>query len=133
VSAIDHWVLQDEVPVIDKDDYYFAIEEYRRGEDQMVFLHLTVHKWTPSVFKEILRNWKLFREYVTCPLYAIGGVEHPEKWEAFVSRLGFKFLIDVVCENGAKRRLFVHYKENNKAQNERQVSTVYDLVGKLHH
>jgi hypothetical protein len=115
---IDGWVPQGETAVLDKPEYYFALEEFRRGEDQMVFVHITVRKWTVSVFKEILRNWKLFREYVTCPLYAIGGVEDLDKWETFVSRLGFKFLQDVICENGEHRRLFIHFK-NNKAANVR--------------
>lgn len=107
------WVPQEEVTVHDTDTYFFALEEFRRGEDQMVFLHLVVHEWKPSVFKEILRNWKLFRKHVTCPLYVVAGVEDVEKWEAFVSLLGFKPFIDVVLENGRPRRLFVHFKENN--------------------
>jgi hypothetical protein len=124
------WVPQEEVTVHDKPEYFFALEEFRRsrasdaGTDQMVFLHLTVHEWKPSVFKEILRNWKIFRKHVTCPLYVVGGVEDVEKWEAFVSLLGFKPFIDVVLENGRSRRLFVHFagatsvKEHNKATHE---------------
>ena len=114
----DAWVAQEEVTVHDKPEYYFALEEFRHGEEQMVFLHLTIHSWKPSVFKEILRNWKLFRKHVTCPLYVVAGVEDVEKWEAFVSLLGFKPFIDVVLENGRPRRLFVHFKENNKATHE---------------
>ena len=112
---INDWVPQEEVTVHDTNTYYFALEEFRRGEDQMVFLHLTIHEWKPSVFKEILRNWKLFRKHVTCPLYVTAGIAAVEKWEAFVSLLGFKPFIDVVLENGTPRRLFVHFKENNKA------------------
>lgn len=128
---MDEWQIQEEVPVVDNDDYYFALEEYRRGNDQMVFVHLTVHKWTPRVFKELIKRWKQFREYVTCPLYAVGGVEDVEKWEAFVSLLGFKFLMNVVCENGAERRLFIHNKENNK--NERKVLPDDKLVRHSEH
>lgn len=106
-----HWELQEEVSVIDKAEYYFALEEYRRGDDRMVFIHLCVHVWTPSVYKEVLRNWKMFRECVTCPLFAVAGVEDVAKWERFVTRLGFKFVSNVICENGAERRLFIHIKE----------------------
>lgn len=114
----DDWVCLGETPAIDKDEYYFAIEELRRaapsgvGEDQMIFVHLLVYEHSVSIYKEILRNWKLFRECVTCPLYAVCGVKDTVKWEKFVSRLGFKFLMNIVCENGEARRLFVHKKEN---------------------
>jgi len=114
------WQISEEQPIIDKDAYYFAIEEFRRGEDQMVFVHLTVHDWSLRTFKEILRNWKLFRSHVSCPLFAVGGVQDAAKWERFVSRLGFKFHSNVVCENGAERRLFIHTKEK---EDERQFST----------
>jgi hypothetical protein len=103
-----------ETEVINKDEYRFTVEEFKRGEDQMVFLHIDILKWTPSVFKELLRNWKFFREHVTCPLFAYAGADQ-ETWEHFVTRLGFRFFQDVVCENGALRRLFVHTKENNNA------------------
>ncbi len=109
------WIAQPEQIVHDKDEYHFAVEEFRCGEKQMLFLHLTIHKWSPSVYKEILRNWKLFREFVTCPVFATGGhVTDTLKWEHFVSRLGFKFLQDVVLENGAERQLFVHKKEQQE-------------------
>lgn len=115
------WLAQDEHALIDKDTYYFAVEEFRCGERSMLFLHLMVHHWTPTVFKEILRNWKLFRECVTCPVFAVGGVEDTEKWERFVKRLGFQFHMDIVCENGAHRRLFIHSVNKNK--NEPSFST----------
>ena len=105
------WQAQPEVILIDKAEYHFAVEEFQRAGDRMVFLHLTIHQWTPAVYKEILRNWKLFRECVTCPLYAVGGAKDPATWERFVSRLGFKFLSNAVCENNAERRLFIHIKE----------------------
>lgn len=126
--AVTEWVPEEEVPILDTDNYYFALEEFRRGKDQMVFVHLTVHNWTPKVFKEIIKNWKLFRECVTCPLFALGGVEDQEKWEAFVKLLGFTPLQEVICENGAKRRLFIHIKNNNKASHERQVVPNHEPV-----
>lgn len=107
------WTPQGEVPIIDCPDYYFSLEEFRRGEDQMVFVHVNVYRWTASVFKEILRNWRLFRQHVVCPLFAVAGEDSSEKWERFVSRLGFKFHSNVVCENGAERRLFVHILDKN--------------------
>lgn len=125
----DDWRALDEQVLIDKDTYHFAIEEFQRGEDRMLFVHLRVRKWSLSVFKEILRNWRLFRECVTCPVYAVGGVDDTTKWERFVTRLGFRYLTDVVCENGATRRLMLHTKNNNKAVNELQILTDAEPVG----
>lgn len=107
-----------EIPVIDKPEFYFAFDEFRRDNNVMLFVHLTVRKWCPSVFKEILATFRLFRQYVTCPLYAVGKYDDA-KWAKFVSRLGFQFHSNVICENGAERRLFVHQLENN---NERKIS-----------
>lgn len=115
----DDWQAQEEITVLDTPDYYFAVEEFRRGADQMLFVHLTVHNWKVSVFKQIIQQFRAFREFVVCPLYAVAGVEDIEKWEAFVTYLGFKFLTNVICENGAERRLFIHIKEI-KVQHEQQ-------------
>lgn len=111
------WTSQGETVGIDKPEYRFTIEEFRCNEDQMVFMHLEVHKWSPSVAKEILRNWKLFRQCVRCPVFAYGGEGSVEKWVRFVSLLGFKFLTNIICENGEHRRLFVHYKQEEERAN----------------
>jgi hypothetical protein len=114
------WVPDAEVVIHDKPEYFFSSEVFRRGEDQMVFVHVTVRQWKPSVFKELLRNWKLFRDPMTCPVYAVAGVEDVDvaKWEAFASLFGFKPSIDIVTENGQHRRLFIHF---NKAPNNEHV------------
>ena len=110
------WKSQGETDVIIKPEYQFRIEEFRDGEDhQMVFLHLNVSSWTPTVAKEIIRNWKLFRQCVPCHVYGVCGEGDTAKWERFVSALGFQPLMNIVCENGQERRLFVHsINKNNK-------------------
>lgn len=113
------WVPQGEVPIIDCPDYYWSLEEFRRGEDQMVFVHLTVRKWTPRVWRNLQHVWSLFRKCVVCPLWAVSEDGTP-KFEHFVSRLGFEFHSNVVCENGAERRLFVHLIDR---KNVRPIST----------
>lgn len=112
-----------EIPVIDKPEYYFALDEFRKDEGQMIFVHLTIRKWSTATFKEIIRNFQLFRQCVTCPLFAVGEVDDA-KWAKFVSRLGFKFHSTVVCENGAERRMFVHQLEN---KNVGKVQTDYEF------
>ena len=101
---------------IDKPEYVFELEEMRSGEDQMIFAHIRVNTWSHAVLKQMLADFRLFREHVSCPLYATA--EHDDaKWESFISFFGFKFLQNVICENGEERRLFVNLptlKESNK-------------------
>ncbi len=115
------WKSQGEVPVIDNDDYFCLVEEFKRGEEQMVFCHMLVFNWTPSVYKDFVRKWRLFRKHVTCPLYAVAGPTDVERWEKFVTRLGFTFVMPVVCENGAERRLFVHIQNQEEKPHEPHV------------
>jgi hypothetical protein len=94
--------------------YSFTLDEYGRGADRMVFAHLAVHKWSLSGLKQIIHDFTVFRQHVVCPLYAVALVDD-EKWSAFVGLLGFKFLTNVLCENGEQRRLFVSLKEEQKS------------------
>ena len=94
--------------VLDKPEYLFDIDEYRRGQEQFLLAHISVHEWSPRVLKMILHDWRLFRQCVTAPLFACAGPGDTDKWERFVSRLGFRFLRNVICENGEPRRLFIH-------------------------
>jgi hypothetical protein len=96
--------------VLDYPEYRFEIDEHRRGEDQMLMAHLCVNEWSREVLKKLLREWLAFRKCVTAPLFACAEVDD-KKWEHFVSLLGFKFHSDIICNNGAPRRLFMHVKD----------------------
>jgi hypothetical protein len=94
--------------VINHHLYWFDIDEYRLGDQQFLLTHLSFHKFTPSVWKRVLREWKLFREIVTAPLYAVRDDGDVDKWEHFVSRLGFKPTgILLPCNNGQIRQLYI--------------------------
>jgi hypothetical protein len=93
-------------PVRVTDGWLFEIDEYKRGEEQFLLAHFRFHKWSLSALKQITREWKLFRQCVPAPLYACAE-EDDDKWERFVSRFGFRFLCNTVCNNGEHRRLFV--------------------------
>ena len=112
MSSQSEWAPQGEVPLVDCPDFYFSLEEFRRGQDQMVFVHITVRKWSASVWRNIQHTWTCFRHAVTCPVWAVGADGTP-KFDRFVSRLGFQFHSNVVCKNDAERRLFVHILDKN--------------------
>ena len=98
---------------LERPEYIFELDEFRRGDDQMVFVHLWVKKWAPRVFKQIIREWRAFRKVAPGPLYAVGE-DDDSKWERFVRTLGFEELTDAVCENGEQRRVFISLPKNNK-------------------
>lgn len=93
--------------VLSTPNYWFEIDEYKRGDDQFLLAHIRFAKFSPSIYREILRNWKIFRQCVTAPLFAVSELDDP-KWEKFVTRLGFQPVNEVVCENGERRRLFLN-------------------------
>lgn len=96
------------------DAYWFDLDEYRRGQDTFLLAHLRFDKWTPSVFKRVLKEWIAFRQCVTAPVFALGEVDD-DKWARFVSRLGFRFHQQVNCINGTSRRLFIHLPQDGNA------------------
>lgn len=92
-------------------DYLFEIDEYRRGEEQMLFAHIRLFNFTPSVFKDLKRRWKIFRECVTAPLFA-SAENADDKWQRFVTSLGFKPLDKAICDDGNSRPIFIHVKDS---------------------
>jgi hypothetical protein len=89
-------------------DYSFVLDEYRRPDGaQFLLAHLTFSRFTPSVFKKLLCEWRTFRERVTAPLFACP--EHDDgKWHRFVTRTGWKYLLHIKCNNGEIRPLYIH-------------------------
>jgi hypothetical protein len=94
-------------------EFRWDLDEYRgpNGE-QMLFAHIAVHKISPGLLKRMKNVYRIFREHVSAPLFAVGQEDDP-KWEAFIAHFGFKYLTDVVCNNGAHRRMFMSVKNNN--------------------
>jgi hypothetical protein len=95
--------------VLDYDEYWFDLDEYRSVDgQQIVFAHLGFTKFSPSIFKRVLREWSAFRQCVPAPLYAMRDDGDVNKWTNFVSRLGFKPTgRSIRCNNGALRPLFI--------------------------
>lgn len=86
----------------------FGIDEYRDDAGaQMLLAHLHVHKWSSSTLRRIHRDWSLFREAVTAPLYASPMTDDP-KWVRFVSMMGWRPFSTVLCQDGIERPLYIH-------------------------
>lgn len=89
------------------EDYWFEIDEYRRGEDQFLLVHLQFFNWSPTVCRRVIREFKIFREHCKAPLFAC--TERPDaKWFKFISMMGYQFQQNIECRDGAIRPLFIH-------------------------
>lgn len=97
--------------VLTRPSYNFEVEELRneRGE-QMIFIHLHVFDWTKSVLKQLMAEFKVFRDLQDVPLYATSPIADT-KWQNFVKLFGFKPLVD----NG-EHRIFISLKDNNNGK-----------------
>lgn len=89
--------------------YWFEIDEYRRGADQMLLAHLRFSKFRPTILRSALHDWAVFREYVAAPVFAYGEIDD-EKFARFVRLFGFTQLNTDVVWEGKSRRLFLHTK-----------------------
>src|SRR6187455_1070457 len=88
-----------ETTAVERPEYYCGLQEFRRGDDQMVFIHLTVRKWSKKTLKLALHDFALLRQFVTCPLYCAGEVDD-KKFANWVRLFGFKFLTQAICTDG---------------------------------
>lgn len=102
---MDDIAFRKRLKVLQREHYLFEIDEYGCGEQQMLLAHLRVSKFSPAIMKSILRDWRMFREKVSAPIFVAphdetGQPVDLKKWERFVSLLGFKPL-----PNG----MYLHY------------------------
>ena len=96
--------------VLNYPEYRFLLDEYRRGSDTILLAHIKFNKFSPTIFKRVLREWSAFRQCVSAPIFAYYDDEDIGTWEHFVSRLGFKPTgINILCNNGKQRRLFASH------------------------
>ena len=100
------WRFVREDVVFDYPEYRLALEEWRNGDQQMIFVALLVYYWSATMLKRFRREWAALRQHVTCPLYVWADVDD-KKWERFVSLFGFK-PFTVAIQDGKRRRIFWH-------------------------
>lgn len=99
--------------VLDRPEYVFTLDEFKKGDKQMLFVHLKVYKHTKEVLTQLLAEWRLFRKCVTCPVYC-HGINDDEKFHRFVSLFGWKQLCKAKCPDGKERRIYIHLTADNK-------------------
>lgn len=92
--------------IIDRPEYVFEIDEFRRGNEQYLQAHVNFDRFSISIMKQALRDWKLFRSCVTAPISAVGEPDDA-KWKRFVRLLGFKFSHEQMCVDGKTRPVFL--------------------------
>lgn len=93
---------------LDTEDFQFDLDEYRRASgEQFLLAHILVKRWSPSVCKRIREQWRVFRQCVSLPIFATPKVDDAS-WRKFVGMLGFEYLQDTICNNGAQRPIFIH-------------------------
>jgi hypothetical protein len=93
--------------VSDSTAYRAVLDEYRHPDGRQALVgHITFREFTLSHLKQLLQDWSMFRQCVTAPIFAYGG-EDDEKWERFVSLLGFQPLSTFLDTQGRSRRLFI--------------------------
>jgi hypothetical protein len=103
--------------VVNCPEYRWELDEHRDPQgNQMMLAHISVFQFPPSLLKRMRETYLLFRQHVACPIFAVAGEIDDDKWERFISHFDFKYLTDVVCENGQKRRLFVSYPSNKQEE-----------------
>ena len=90
------------VPVIVRQDYIFAIEQFQDGQ----FMHCEVHNWSPKVFKELKKDWFTFTELHGGPLFCAKEQDTPA-YLKFIKQLGFKPYVKLQGNTG--NEVQVHY------------------------
>lgn len=93
------------------DDFWFEVDEYVRGGDQLLIAHVRIVRWSPTVRRRCHEVWDAFRKCVTTPVFTL-GIEDDKKFERFVRSFGYEPYQTVLCENGEQRRLFIHRISN---------------------
>lgn len=78
---------------------------------QMLMIHLDVHNFSRSVLRRLHAVVDLWRPKLPPIIFTQPANDSP-LFEKFVSRFGWQFLNDCICEDGQNRRIFVNYLRN---------------------
>jgi hypothetical protein len=103
--------LLDSYEFVSRDAYRAVLDDFGDADgNQMCLMHIAfdLSKFSKSALSQMLDDWKLFRSVTDAPLYGIEPEPDNDKWERFVSLLGFQNTNQrVLYRDGLSRRLFV--------------------------
>jgi hypothetical protein len=105
-SPVSNWQFVTRHHAHGTDDYWFELDEYRDGARQLLLAHIRFARFTPAIYKRVLREWSVLRSCVTAPLFAIPEV-NDLRWLKFVQKLGFRPFSHVMCDDGERRPVFI--------------------------
>jgi hypothetical protein len=89
--------------------YKAKVENIVFNEKTCKAFHCNVDKWTPQQYKQMLKDWKTFRQEMKEPIYAFPP---DAKVAKFAEKFGFKYIKDVRV--GVKRKrmpMYIHEVE----------------------
>lgn len=105
----NEYIESDRFVVLDEPEYTFSYSVRDLGEDRyMTMIHIDVYYLSPSVMRDMIAKWRIFRTIHPNIVFAQGDKDD-EKFERFVKKFGFSYLGDCPCTDGQNRRLFINY------------------------
>jgi hypothetical protein len=103
--------LLEKYEVVSRPAYRAVLDDFGDADgNQMCLMHIDFDpsKFSKAALAQMLDDWKLFRSVTDAPLYGIEPEPDDNKWERFVSLLGFQNTNQrVLFRDGLSRRLFV--------------------------
>ncbi len=97
--------------VVSTPDFDCSTNMIELGPDEhMMFGHIDVYRFGPSVLKELLRLWPEVRKGLPQIIFTMGQTPG-RKFHNFVSLLGFIPINDAPCTDGRIRTIYAHFKD----------------------
>jgi hypothetical protein len=97
-------------------EYHSVLHELRDEHgNQMLTIHMDVDplRFSADVLKRMIAEFASLRSCTDAPIFAFEPKPDDDKWERFVSHMGFEFSSRAKCTDGLSRRCFVSKKKNN--------------------
>ena len=94
--------------LIKRPEYHLELEHTPLSNGHVAFsLHFEVFQWSPSVYRQMKRDWDSIRPLIDAPIFA-ANVDEDDKWVKFITRFGFRYFKQVVGTDGSQRGLYLN-------------------------
>lgn len=95
--------------VIDCDEFLWTRNHTDLPQGRMVFVHLTVKRWSKDLLTRLQNIWNARRSEFPNIVFAQPNVDS-HLFERFAAHFGFRPITDCICTDGQNRRIFVNFK-----------------------